>query len=36
MSHQEIADTLGSTVGAVKANVFHGLKNLKKLLEGKM
>jgi RNA polymerase sigma-70 factor, ECF subfamily len=32
MSHQEIADTLGSTVGAVKANVFHALQNLKKLL----
>src|SRR6476646_708288 len=36
MSHQEIADTLGSTVGAVKANVFHGLRNLKKLLEGEI
>jgi RNA polymerase sigma-70 factor (ECF subfamily) len=36
MSHQEIAETLGSTVGAVKANVFHGLKNLKKLLEGEV
>jgi RNA polymerase sigma-70 factor (ECF subfamily) len=34
MSHQEIAETLGSTVGAVKANVFHGLQNLKKLLAG--
>jgi RNA polymerase sigma-70 factor (ECF subfamily) len=33
MSHQEIADALGSTVGAVKANVFHALQNLKKLLE---
>ena len=32
MSHQEIADTLGSTVGAVKANVFHALQNLKRLL----
>lgn len=32
MSHQEIADALGSTVGAVKANVFHALQNLKKLL----
>ena len=32
MSHQEIAETLGSTVGAVKANVFHALQNLKKLL----
>jgi RNA polymerase sigma-70 factor (ECF subfamily) len=36
MSHQEIAETLGSTVGAVKANVFHGLRNLKKLLEGEV
>jgi RNA polymerase sigma-70 factor (ECF subfamily) len=33
MSHQEIADTLGSSVGAVKANFFHALGNLKKLLE---
>ena len=32
MSHQEIAGTLGSSVGAVKANVFHALQNLKKLL----
>jgi RNA polymerase sigma-70 factor (ECF subfamily) len=32
MSHQEIADTLGSSVGAVKANVFHALQNLRKLL----
>lgn len=32
MSHQEIADTVGSSVGAVKANVFHALRNLKKLL----
>ncbi len=32
LSHQEIADILGSSVGAVKANVFHALKNLKKLL----
>jgi RNA polymerase sigma-70 factor (ECF subfamily) len=36
MSHQEIAETLGSTVGAVKANVFHGLRNLKKLLQGEI
>jgi RNA polymerase sigma-70 factor (ECF subfamily) len=34
MSHQEIADTLGSSVGAVKANFFHALANLKKILEG--
>ena len=32
MSHQEIADVVGSSVGAVKANVFHALQNLKKLL----
>lgn len=32
MSHQEIAEALGSSVGAVKANVFHALQNLKKLL----
>jgi len=33
MTHQEIADVLGSSVGAVKANFFHALGNLKKLLE---
>ena len=32
MSHQEIADVLGSSVGAVKANFFHALVNLKKIL----
>src|SRR3954470_11651502 len=32
MSHQEIADALGSSVGAVKANFFHALGNLKKIL----
>lgn len=32
MTHQEIADSLGTSVGAVKANVFHALQNLKKLL----
>ncbi len=32
LSHQEIADILGSSVGAVKANVFHALGNLKKVL----
>jgi|SRR5581483_8486405 len=35
MSHQEIADALGSSVGAVKANFFHALANLKKILEGR-
>jgi len=32
MSHQEIADALGSSVGAVKANFFHALGNLRRLL----
>lgn len=32
LSHQEIADLLGSSVGAVKANFFHALANLKKIL----
>lgn len=32
MSHQEIADVLGSSVGAAKANFFHALHNLKKIL----
>jgi RNA polymerase sigma-70 factor (ECF subfamily) len=32
MSHQQIAETLGSSVGAVKANFFHALANLKKIL----
>jgi RNA polymerase sigma-70 factor (ECF subfamily) len=32
MSHQEIASVLGSSVGAVKANFFHALGNLKKIL----
>ncbi len=34
LSHQEIADILGGSVGAVKANFFHALGNLKKLLGG--
>jgi len=34
LSHEEIADVLGSSVGAVKANFFHALGNLKKLLGG--
>jgi RNA polymerase sigma-70 factor (ECF subfamily) len=32
LSHREIADVLGSSVGAVKANVFHALQNLKRIL----
>jgi len=32
LSHQEVAQVLGTSVGAAKANVFHALQNLKKLL----
>jgi len=32
LSHQQIAEILGSSVGAVKANFFHALANLKKIL----
>ena len=32
LSHQQIADILGSSVGTVKANFFHALANLKKRL----
>ena len=32
LSHQEVAAVLGTSVGAAKANVFHALQNLKKLL----
>ena len=32
LPHEEIAGMLGSSVGAVKANFFHALNNLKKLL----
>ena len=32
LTHQEIAGILGSSVGAVKANFFHALANLRKLL----
>jgi RNA polymerase sigma-70 factor (ECF subfamily) len=33
LSHQEIADVLGSSVSAVKTNFFHALRNLRRLLE---
>ena len=33
LPHQEIAGILGSSTGAVKANFFHALGNLKKLLQ---
>ena len=32
LSHEEIAEVLGSSVGAVQANFFHALGNLKRLL----
>ena len=32
-SHEEIASALGSTVGAVKANFFHALGNLRRLMK---
>jgi RNA polymerase sigma-70 factor, ECF subfamily len=35
LSHQQIADILGSSVGATKANFFHALANLKKILGNK-
>ena len=35
LSHEEIAGILGSSVGATKANFFHALANLKKLLTEK-
>jgi RNA polymerase sigma-70 factor (ECF subfamily) len=34
LPHEEIANILGSSAGAVKANFFHALANLKKLLQG--
>jgi RNA polymerase sigma-70 factor, ECF subfamily len=36
MSHQEIAEALGSSVGAVKANFFHALGNLRRMLGDEM
>ena len=33
LPHDQIASILGSSVGAVKANFFHALANLKKLLQ---
>jgi DNA-directed RNA polymerase specialized sigma24 family protein len=33
LTHEEIAGILGSSVGAAKANFFHALANLKKLLQ---
>lgn len=33
LSHEQIAGVLGNSVGAVKANFFHALRNLKRLLD---
>jgi RNA polymerase sigma-70 factor (ECF subfamily) len=33
LSHEEIARALGSSVGAVKANFFHALGNLRRLMQ---
>ena len=33
LSHEEIAEVLGSSVGAVKANFFHALGNLRRYLQ---
>jgi RNA polymerase sigma-70 factor (ECF subfamily) len=33
LTHQEIAESLGSTEGAAKANVFHALKRMRELLK---
>jgi len=35
LTHEEIANILGSSVGAVKANFFHALANLKRRLESR-
>jgi RNA polymerase sigma-70 factor (ECF subfamily) len=35
MPHEQIAGVLGSSVGAVKANFFHALGNLRKLLRAR-
>lgn len=35
LSHDEIAKVLGSSVGAVKANFFHALGNLRRLMKTK-
>lgn len=33
LSHKEISDVLGCSVGTVKANYFHAIRNLRKLLK---
>jgi RNA polymerase sigma-70 factor, ECF subfamily len=34
LSHEEVADILGSSVGTVKANLFHAMTKLRKQLKG--
>jgi RNA polymerase sigma-70 factor, ECF subfamily len=34
LTHEEVAQVLGSSVGTVKANLFHALGNLRKMLAG--
>jgi RNA polymerase sigma-70 factor (ECF subfamily) len=34
LTHEEVARILGSSVGTVKANLFHAINNLRKLLAG--
>jgi RNA polymerase sigma-70 factor (ECF subfamily) len=34
LTHEEVAEILGSSVGTVKANLFHALGNLRKLMAG--
>jgi RNA polymerase sigma-70 factor (ECF subfamily) len=36
MSHQQVAQMLGTSVGAAKANVFHALQNLRRILGGEV
>ncbi len=33
LTHREVAAILGSTVGTVKANLFHALRNLRKIVD---
>ena len=34
LTHEEVAAVLGASVGTVKANLFHALRNLRKLMTG--
>jgi len=34
LTHQEVAQILGSSVGTVKANLFHALGNLRRQVAG--